>query len=94
MTEEQIVSVVVKAIAQQQIPQPWYMQYNLVSIALVGAVGYIAWSAKTFFETFTSSIKDLYEKNNDKEKRLSHVEGVCSSNHCRRSSDVGDGSGD
>lgn len=87
MTEEQIVSMVVKAIQQQQIPQPWYMQYNLVSIALVAAVGYITWSAKTFFDTFASSLKDLYEKNNDKEKRLSHVEGACEANH-RRSTDL------
>lgn len=88
MTEGEIVSVVIKAIAQQQIPQPWYMQYNLVSIALVSALGYMVWSAKTFFEAFTSSIKDLYEKNNDKESRLSHIEGICSVNHNRRKEDM------
>jgi len=95
MTEEQVLMTVVKAIkeaqSQSQSVLPWYQQYNIVNLSLVAAVGYFVWSAKTFFETFTGSIKDLYEKYHNTTAQLNHLQGSHDSIHgdhpCRRKED-------
>jgi Ca2+-dependent lipid-binding protein len=64
---------------------------NFVQALIVALLGYVAWTFRMALADFRNSIRDLYEKYNHAETRLTRVETVHNIKGCDSTTDRRDG---